>query len=178
MKFDPIDPRRQGFPTLFLALVLAGMAVGVPSPAVAECTEAAAPGANWRRCFHDGRIMPRVDLTGAMLRDATFQRSDLSGSTLTNADAYRAKFVSAILNGVIFDGARLTEVDFTRADLAGASLRNADLRAARLVNADLRKANLTGARLDRADLRNAELAGAIWTDGVKVCAEGSVGQCN
>lgn len=166
--------RRPGLPFLIVALALG---LGVPD-ARADCTEGAGPKVNWHRCLQDDRVLTKVDLTDAMLREASFLRTDLSGSSLKNADAYRAKFVSATLVDVVFDGARLIDSDFSRADLTGASFKGADLRNARLFNANLKRANLTGAKLDRADLRNAELAGATWTDGARVCSDASIGQCN
>ena len=147
--------------------------IPISTEAVAGCTDPAGPGVNWRRCYHDGRDLGAVDLSGAQLRDATFQRSSLEGGNLSDIDGFRAKFISAELAGVILDGARLFE-----ADLTGASLREADMRNAKLVNAILRDADFTGARLAGADLRNADLSGAIWVDGTRVCDEGSIGQCN
>lgn len=149
-----------------------------PHSARAACTDPAGPNVNWRRCYHDGRSLEGVDLTSAELRDATFQRSDLDGSDLTAADAFRAKFISASLNNVVFHGARLYQADLTRADARGSSFVDADLRLARLINADLRGVDLTGAELGGADLRNAQLTGATWVNGTRICAEGSVGQCN
>lgn len=157
--------------TLVLALILPGV------PALAACTDPAGPEVNWRRCYMDGRNLDQVRMTGAMLREATFQRSTLAKADLTGVDAYRAKFVSARLPGVVLDQARLIEADMTRADLAGASLIGADLRNAKLVNADLRGAVLTDARLTGADLRHADLTGATWVDGTRICGEGSIGQC-
>ena len=160
-------------------LVLA-MLIGLPlaGPALADCTDPAAPEVDWRRCYHDDRALIGVDLTGAHMRDATFQRTILDGSNLTAVDAYRGKFISASMIGVRLDEARLIEADLTKADLTDASLRETDLRSARLVNAVLRGADLTGALLEGTVLRNADLSGAIWIDGERVCAEGSIGQCN
>ena len=62
--------------------------------------------------------------------------------------------------------------------VTGASLIGADLRRARLFRAILRNANLTDARLKGADLARADLSGATWTDGERICAEGSIGRCN
>ncbi|MFV3127965.1 pentapeptide repeat-containing protein [Niveispirillum sp. KHB5.9] len=145
--------------------------------AYAGCTDPAADGVNWRRCYLDGRDLTGASLDKAMLREATFQRSDLTGARLTNADAYRAKFLSARLDKAVLDGARLIEADLTRAELAGASLKGTDLRNAKLVGAVMKGADLTGARLDGADLRNADLTGARWTDG-RTCGVGSLGQCH
>jgi uncharacterized protein YjbI with pentapeptide repeats len=146
--------------------------------ALAACTEFPEPGVNWRRCYHDGRDLTGVNLEGAMLRDATFQRSAMKGANLSQVDGYRAKFVSATMTGVRFDHARLIEADLTRADLTGASFVETDLRNAKLVNAILRDANLTGAKVQGTDFRNADLSGATWVDGSRKCAEQSIGQCN
>lgn len=158
----------------FAAILLALSA----ETALAACTEFPEPGVNWRRCYHDGRDLTGVNLEGAMLRDATFQRSAMKGANLSQVDGYRAKFVSATMTGVKFDHARLIEADLTRVDLTGASLVETDLRNAKLVNAILRDTNLTSARIDGTDFRNADLSGATWIDGSRKCAEQSIGQCN
>jgi uncharacterized protein YjbI with pentapeptide repeats len=167
-------------PTLLLAvLVAAGLgSFANPRPAVAGCTEPPGPGVNWQRCTFDGLNLKEVDLSGARLRDGSFFRADLSAANLSETEAYRAKFVNAGLQGAVFDGAKLYEADLTKADLTGASLVGVDLRRARLYRAVLRDANLTGAQLKGADLTRADLSGATWTDGERVCAEGSVGRCN
>ena len=146
--------------------------------ALAACTEFPEPGVNWRRCYHDGRDLTGVNLEGAMLRDATFQRSVMKGANLSQVDGYRAKFVSTGMTGVRLDHARLIEADLTRADLTGASLVETDLRNAKLVNAILRDTNLSGAKIQGTDFRNADLSGATWVDGSRKCAEQSIGQCN
>ena len=158
----------------FAAILLALSA----ETALAACTEFPEPGVNWRRCYHDGRDLTGVNLEGAMLRDATFQRSAMKGANLSQVDGYRAKFVSTSMTGVRLDHARLIEADLTRADLTGASLVETDLRNAKLVNAILRDANLSGAKIEGTDFRNADLSGATWVDGSRKCAEQSIGQCN
>ena len=152
--------------------------IAVSQPVLAECLDVPAPGVYWRRCLQDAQNLREVDLSGATLRDASFKRADLSGADLTGADARRAKFVSAVLHETRFDDANLQRADLTKADLQRASLRNADLTGARMFRANLRGADLTGARLDEADLLHAELSEAVWIDGITVCAEGSVSQCN
>lgn len=147
-------------------------------PTHAACTDAAVPGVDWRRCVLDNRDLQGIGISGARLRDASFVRTDLSGSDLSGVDGFRAKFMSAKLANVRFDGARLSEADLTKADLTGASFKGADLRRARLFRAILRGADLTDARMKGADLFEADLSGAIWIDGQKLCAEGSIGQCN
>lgn len=144
----------------------------------AGCADVPAPGVEWRRCFLDGLDLAGVDLSGAVIRDSSFKRTDLEGAVLTGVDGRRAKFVSARLVGADLSGANLVQADFTNADLTGARLVDADLRYARLFRAVLRDADLTGARLDRADFLYADLAGATWVDGRTVCGEGSVGRCH
>lgn len=163
----------------FLCVVLAlCVTIPVSTDAMAGCTDPAAPEVNWRRCYHDSRDLTGVDLSGAQLRDATFQRSHLDDGNLDGIDGFRAKFISATMTGVTLEGARLFEADLTKADLTGANLQDTDLRNAKLVNAILRGANLSGARLAGADLRNADLSGAMWVDGIRICADGSLGQCH
>jgi uncharacterized protein YjbI with pentapeptide repeats len=148
------------------------------SPALASCTDPPGPGVNWQRCAMDGLDLREVNLAGARLRDGSYFRTDLSGGDLSGTESYRVKFVNAKLINVVFDGAKLFEADLTKADLTGASLVGVDLRRARLFRAKLRNANLTDALLKGADLARADLSGATWTDGERVCAEGSVGRCN
>lgn len=159
-------------------LGFACLLISVSQPVLADCSDVAAPGVNWRRCFQDGQELQKVDLTGAVLRDGSFKRANLSGANLTGADARRVKFVSAVLHETRFDEANMVQADLTKAELTGASLRNANLTRARMFRADLSGADLTGARLEGADLLHANLSEAIWIDGVTICAEGSVGQCN
>lgn len=157
-----------------IALVFGLAAVAMP--AAADCTDPPAPGVAWRRCLLPDDDFRNVDLTGAVLRETTFERSVMDGANLGGADAYRAKFINTSLRGTVMDGARMTEADFTRADLTGATLRGADLRSTQFVNALLNGADLSGANITRAVFRNADLSGATWTDG-QVCAEGSIGRC-
>lgn len=166
---------RRLVPTI-LPLALLASALS-PRIVAAACTDPPGPEVEWRRCYQDQQELRGVDLSEARLRDASFVRATLDGSSLAGADAFRARFVSASLVNVRLDEARLYQADLTKADLTGSSLRSADLRGAKLVSANLTGADMTGARLDGADLRGALLAGARWSDGVRVCAERSVGQC-
>lgn len=166
----------RGFP-LTLLLPLFGLAF-VSSTALASCTDPPGPGVNWQRCAMDGLDLRDVDLSGGRLRDGSFFRTDLTGSDLSQTESYRAKFVNANMEKTVMDGAQLYEADLTKANLTGASLVGADLRRARLFRANLRGADLTDAQLKGADLTRAELSGATWTDGKRVCAEGSTGRCN
>ena len=165
--------RSGGLPFLTLFLLVTAW-----SPALASCTDPPGPDVNWQRCAMDGLDLREVNLARARLRDGSFFRTDLSGGDLSETESSRAKFVNATLIDVVFDGAKLYEADLTKADLTGASLIGVDLRRAHLFRANLHNANLTDARLKGADLTRADLSGATWTDGERVCAEGSVGRCN
>jgi uncharacterized protein YjbI with pentapeptide repeats len=162
---------------LILAVMLLAGVVLAPA-ALAGCNDPAGPKVDWRRCFLDGADLAGHKLSGASLRDVAFTRANLAGADLRKADASRAKFLSANLAKARLDGARLTEADFTRADLTAATLAGADLSRARFFRAILREADLSGATVRGTDFTNADLSGATWTDGKRVCAEGSIGQCN
>ncbi|CCG40631.1 Uncharacterized low-complexity protein [Magnetospirillum molischianum DSM 120] len=158
-------------------LVLSFLFVIAPAQA-ADCNAPAAAGVDWQRCYMDGRGFIDSTLSGSRLRETSFQRSDLSGADLRRVDGYRARFVSTRMRGTKLDDGQFSDADFTKADLAGASLARADLRRARFFHASLRGADLTGAKTQGAEMLGADLSGALWTDGVRRCAEGSIGQCN
>ncbi|PTN36380.1 pentapeptide repeat-containing protein [Desulfonatronum sp. SC1] len=77
---------------------------------------------------------------------------------------------------------RCPEVNLSNANLEGVNLQGAYLKGANLKGANLKNAKLIDVYFYEADLSGANLTGAdlskaIWTDG-KVCAFGSIGQCN
>ena len=168
--------RRGLFPAV--ALFGFGLLSLCSGPVLAACSDPPEQGVNWQRCGFDGLDLSDVELTAARLRDGSFFRSNLQRSRLDQANGFRAKFVNADLRDAVLDGANMAEADFTKADLSGASLVGADLRRARLYRAVLRGADLTNTRLRGADLTGSDLSGARWTDGERICAEGSVGRCN
>lgn len=149
-----------------------------PVGRAADCTQPAEPKVDWQRCYVDEKDFPGHDLTGARLRETSFQRANLEKAILVTVDAYRARFISADMKGARLDGGIFAEADFTKADLTGASLKDTDLRRAKFFRASLRGADLTGAKTLGADFLNADLSGARWIDGSRICAEGSLGQCN
>ncbi|GIK81506.1 MAG: hypothetical protein BroJett024_26110 [Alphaproteobacteria bacterium] len=159
-------------PVLVAALLLLGAA-----PAHASCSDPAGPGVDWRRCLLDRRDFQRADLTGAVLRDASLQRTDLSGAKLVEIEGTDARFVSAKLTGADLSRSNFRSADFSRADLQGATLKETDLRRSRFFNANLQGADLTGANLADVDFTGAQLTGATWIDGARVCGEGSIGVC-
>jgi len=79
--------------------------------------------------------------------------------------------------GVEWRRCLLEESELAGANLQRAVLAGADLRRATLFRADLTNADLTGANLSGANLSGAMLGGARWTDGRRICAAGSVGNC-
>lgn len=159
------------------ALALSFLLMAAVVPAAAGCSDRSAPGVDWRRCLLDERDFQKADLTGAVLRDASFGRAKMAGARLANAEGPDARFTSADLSGADLTGAVLRGADFTRAMMGGAILAQADLRQARFFRADLRGATLTGAELSGADLSGAQLGGALWVDGQRRCAAESVGTC-
>ncbi|MCW5752913.1 MAG: pentapeptide repeat-containing protein [Alphaproteobacteria bacterium] len=158
-----------------LALVLAS---GISGAAEAACADPPAPGVDWSRCFSPNRDLHGVDLTGAVLQQATLNNGRMDKAKLPGADARRTKFIATSLKGANFTDARLFEADFSRANLEGASFRGADLRRSRFFRANLRDADFTAANMDGADLLHADLSGALWVDGKTRCADNSVGQCH
>jgi uncharacterized protein YjbI with pentapeptide repeats len=153
------------------------LALATPAAQAAGCAALPATGVDWRRCQLDTRDLRGVDLTGAVLRDASLSRSNLEEAILVRVDGRNARFTSAEMRGADLTGAVLVRADFTRADLNGAKLAGADLRRAQFFGADLRNADFTDARMEGTDLLRARLDGARWTDGTSICAEGSVGAC-
>lgn len=158
-----------------LGLVVAGLFV-VTLPAIAGCADPPSAAVNWSRCIFFDRDFSNVDLTGAVLREAHFNRSVFTGAKLDAIDAYRSKFVSARFASASLRGARLDEADFTATDLSGASLVGAQLDRAKFYNADLRGADLRNADIRGTDFLKANLSLAHWIDGT-ICAEGSISQC-
>lgn len=168
------------FASAYMWRIAAGLAAVIfgLGPAAAGCTDPPSPKVNWQRCIFDGLDISQADLSGARLRDGSFFRANLDGSDLSNTSAFKAKFVNARMRDVILDGANLSEADFTKADLTKASFQGTDLRRARFFKAVLRGADFSNARLRGADFTRADLTGATWTDGKRICGEGSIGRCN
>lgn len=163
--------------SLFILVALVLGCSTLNANAFPDCSAPAAPGVDWSRCFLEEANFTDTDLSGAALIDTRFQRADLSNSIFDNADAQGAKFVSAILISASFKNANLREADMTKANLEQADFSNANLRRTRFFRANLRGANFTGAHFAQTDLLNADVTGATWTDGIRICAEGSIGRC-
>jgi len=167
--------KRIAFPALLALLLSAGSME--PASAFANCSASPEPGVDWTRCVMGDISYENVDLSGAKLVSARLGRSDFDHSNFTNVKARNVNLVSSSLKQAIFDGADLQDADMTRADLGGASFKGARLLRTRFYRANLKGADFTGADLDETDLLHADLTGARWTDGEKICAEGSIGRC-
>ncbi len=160
-----------------LALLVCFLMLAAARPAAATCADPPDSSVDWQRCNFDGVNLAGVDLTEARLREGSFIRTDLTGAVLKAVAAHRAKFINAEMADSILVDADLSRADLTKANLTGADLSGADLRSAQLYRSVLARAILTGAKLKDADLTGADLSGATWTDGKRVCREGSIGRC-
>jgi hypothetical protein len=123
-------------PRAAIVVVLAILALGVASPAMAATQSATCrPGSG----------------------------PDLAGKTITSSQASGFSSTSlacANLTDSNLSGLSLGQVNFTDANLSGADLRNADLTQATLDGANLSGADLAGATLDQASARGTDFRGA------------------
>jgi hypothetical protein len=100
------------------------------------------------------RVFAQRDLAGREYLSLDGSDRDLPGLQARGAILRNADFHRTRLSGACFDGANLSNARFLGADLRGASLRNADLEGTNFVGCDLRGA----------DLRGASLFGAVFID--------------
>jgi uncharacterized protein YjbI with pentapeptide repeats len=160
-----------------MSTLVLGLVTMAPTPAQAACTDPPQPGVDWRQCNFDRFELSNINLTGAKLDRASFNRAVMQETKFADLDGARTRFINTDLRNTTFEGASLRYADFTEADLRGATLARSDLADARFVSADLRGADLTGARIRDADFFRANLSGATWVDGTRVCAENSISFC-
>jgi len=80
-------------------------------------------------------------------------------------------------NSTNFANANLSWTELYQAKLQYTNFTSATLSHANFQGANLAGANFTGANLTGAQFTNADLSNAIWIDGVKRCAPGSIGVC-
>jgi uncharacterized protein YjbI with pentapeptide repeats len=95
----------------------------------------------------------RLDLSGAVLKQA-----NLAGADLARANVGDAHLDGADLSYAHLDGANLSYADLERANVGDAHLDGADLLGAHLERANLRDAHLDGADLSYAHLERADLS--------------------
>jgi uncharacterized protein YjbI with pentapeptide repeats len=112
----------------------------------------------------------RLDLSGAILRQATLEgahldgvnlmAAHLEGANLGNAHLERACLAGTRLDRANLGGAHLEWADLTGAHLEWATLRGAHLQETILMDAHLKEADFRGAHLQAADLIDSRLEGA------------------
>ena len=144
----------------------------------ADLSGANLAGAILDSAFLTGAGGSAANLSGANLTGASVQTVFLQGATLDGAQATSAKFDGSDLSGANLAAANLSGASLVGTLLVGANLSGANLASANLTNAHLQGANFSGANVAAIVLAGADLSGATWTDGSKVCAAGSIGQCN
>ena len=95
-----------------------------------------------RGCKYDGKsLMGRV-LSGALMVDASFVKTDLSEVVMSKAYAVKADFTgasfkNAVLDRVIFDGSSMKGVSFVNAVITGSSFVDVDLTDATFEDANV-----------------------------------------
>ena len=107
-------------------------------------------------CRMDGAVLVGADLSGAKLRNAHFNKANLSKAYLHGADLFCADFSEA----------NLEETCLQRAFLFGSNMRKAHLIKANLRWADISMSCFEKANLEKADLCWAYIAGAKITDAI------------
>lgn len=93
------------------------------------------------------RMVASRNLSGQDLLGLVADRMDLGGLDARDAVLRNASFIATDLSGADFAGANLSNARLLGARLTGARLRGADLEGADFRGADLRGADLTGASL-------------------------------
>ena len=166
------------------ALLLALLALLLPAPASARCTDRPAAQVDWSGCKKnhlsltamglEGAIMVKTQLSGTDFSEAKLKGADLSKSEISNAwfvkaDLSKATFTGAFGTRTRFTnanlaGADLSKSEFFRTDMNGANLEGADLRGAQLVRATFDGARLAGSQLAASNLSRAVLSGANLAD--------------
>jgi len=142
--------------------------LNTPKPEVGgiDCAMKAAPNVNWSNCQMAAAHLSNADLSGARMKNMNLSRADLRGAQLMGANLSFSNLSAVLLN----------DADVRQATLVGANLSGADLEGARFDGTDLSYADFGGANMAGASFNGVKLDKAIWHDG-RVCAEGSIGQC-
>jgi uncharacterized protein YjbI with pentapeptide repeats len=111
---------------------------------------------------------------GAVL-EGDFSGWDFGGLHFKNVSLNGAKFDGAGFVGTKFSGSTLHHGSFVGADFTGASFMGADLSYGNFSTATFTNASMPGGSFAR---HQAIFDGATWTDGVRICAVPSIGDCN
>tara|TARA_R110002051_G_scaffold236631_1_gene297768 strand:+ start:2499 stop:3011 length:513 start_codon:yes stop_codon:yes gene_type:complete len=155
--------------TFTIILLIAAVTVGVSIPIVdANFARKSLHSRNkeYLQLFDEYKKIYRTDVKSSL----TYNKHNLSGTTLSGADLREADLSEAELNGANLSGADLSGANLFIVSLIGADLRRAHLIEANLSDADLFDANLSGtilrsANLSGADLSGANLDGVIFPEG-------------
>jgi uncharacterized protein YjbI with pentapeptide repeats len=105
-----------------------------------------------------------VNLSGAYLANADFERADLAGANLRLTDLSQAFLEGIQLGNADLQGANLENANLTGANLSGANLQGANLRGAVLSHSNLWGANLQDAQLEGAQLEMTRMGGSNFAD--------------
>lgn len=112
----------------------------------------------------DNAYLPFIDLKGAQLQQANFQKSLLLQANLEDALLPYANLREAVLVNANLQNANVHHANLQSANLSGANLRGIALVSSNLQSANLGGTNLQDADLEAADLRDALLQGADFTN--------------
>jgi uncharacterized protein YjbI with pentapeptide repeats len=103
---------------------------------------------------------------GPAMRDAHYQRADMSRSVFDGVNLSEAKFY-AELSRAAFTDTNLTDAVFDDVNLTGASFDNVNFSGIGVSNANLSKAFFTGVSFADATINDADLTG-MRIDGILV----------
>jgi len=142
--------------------------LNTPEPEVGgiDCAMKAAPKVNWSNCQMAAARLSNADLSGALMKNMNLSLADLRGAQLMGANLSFSNLSAVLLN----------DADVRQATLVGVNLSGADLEGTRFDGADLSYVDFGGANMAGASFNGVKLDKAIWRDG-RICAEGSIGQC-
>ena len=165
----PVNRKLVGLVAFSLLGAMSAMIyLNTPEPQVGgiDCAVKAAPKVNWSNCQMAAVRLSNADLSGAQMKNMNLSRADLRSVQLMGANLSFSNLSAVLLN----------DADVRQATLVGANLSGADLGGARFDGADLSYVNFGGASMADASFNGVKLDKAIWRDG-RICAEGSIGQC-
>lgn len=154
----------------------------------------------WDRSIFQGSEMIITELSRTRWRNARFIDSDLRLSHFAYAEFVDLKVQNTCLASINWSASRFENVivekssaergnfsaivsqgtfEFIKGSLAGANLSGAIFEGSvSFQDTDMRGVDLSGVSFKGSvNWQGAQLSGATWMDG-RVCAEGSVGQCN
>ncbi|HWP78748.1 MAG TPA: pentapeptide repeat-containing protein [Candidatus Nitrosotenuis sp.] len=147
-----------------VAVIEANKDISIKTNKADRCSSTKSP-IDWSGCDLYGRVLTKVDLRMANLRNANLYGATLVNKDLSGADLSYAVLKKVNLDGSLLDGANLSHSNMIDAKVRGADLSNAKLRFAKLYRTDFARSNLSnadfeGASMSYANLSFADLKGA------------------